>query len=212
MNNLLTLSPTSTQEKMPLLIALHGNLSSAEAELDQWRPAVSAGWMLAMPQSTRMDEDGKFIWNQPGANAWPVAEIQTHYANLLEQYPIDTERVIIAGFSMGAGLAAWTTLHGFVKARGFIMVSPYLPYKYVEAPEMDIVTPNQFRGYVIAGGLDEPTFEWSGKFVERVRKHNIPCELATYPNMDHEYPSDFDNVLLHALNFITKRNSKESNS
>lgn len=205
MNNIITLSPPSSQEQMPLLMALHGNLSNAEAELDHWRPAVSAGWLLAMPQSTRVDEDGKFIWNFPGTNEWPIEEIQTHYANLLNQYSIDTERVVVAGFSMGAGLAAWTTLHGFIKARGFILVSPYLPYKYVEAPEMDIVTPNQLHGYVIAGGLDEPTFEWSGKFVERMRKNNIPCELATYPNMDHEYPPDFKHVLLKALNFITDK-------
>lgn len=183
-------------------MALHGNLSNAEAELDQWRSIVSAGWLLAMPQSTRVDEGGKFIWNHPGTNEWPVEEIQIHYANLLKQYPIDPERVVLGGFSMGAGLAAWISLHGHIKARGFIMVSPYLPYKYVEAPEMDIFIPNQLRGYVIAGGLDEPTFEWSGKFVERVRKNNIPCELATYPNMDHEYPPDFEQVLLRALNFI----------
>ena len=202
MNNLITLSPAATQEKMPLLIALHGNLSNAEAELTQWRPALSAGWLLAMPQSTRTDEDGKFIWNRPGANEWPVEEIQTHYTNLLKQYPIDLGRVVLGGFSMGVGLAAWMALHGFIKARGFIMASPYLPYKYVEAPEMDIVISNQLRGYVIAGELDEPTFGWSGKFVDRVRKNNIPCEHATYPNMDHEYPPDFNQVLLNALNFI----------
>ena len=202
MNTLFTLTPATIREKMPLLIALHGNRSTAEAEFDHWRPAVSAGWMLAMPQSTRVDEDGTSIWNPPGTNEWPVDEIQTHYETLLREYPIDPDNLIIAGFSMGAGLAAWLTLHRYIKARGFIMVSPYLPYKYVEAPEMDIVTPNNLHGYVFAGELDDPTFEWSGKCVKRMHKNNIPCEFSSYPNMDHEYPPDFDHVSLRALEFI----------
>src|SRR6266704_2939121 len=101
MNNLLTFVPTHPREKMPLPIALHGNQSSAEASLGYWRPAVSAGWLLAMPQSTRADEDGKYIWNRPGYNEWPVEEIQTHYDNLISQHSIEPENVIIAGFSMG---------------------------------------------------------------------------------------------------------------
>ena len=135
MKSLLAVFPEAAQEKMPLLIALHGNLSTAEAELVHWRPTVSAGRMLAMPQSTRVDEDGKYIWNPPGINEWPIEEIQAHYNGLLKEYSIDPENVIIAGFSMGAALAAWMALHGFIKARGFILVSPYLPYEYVEAPD-----------------------------------------------------------------------------
>jgi dienelactone hydrolase len=204
MNNLLTLFPSTSQNSMPLLIALHGNLSSAEASLDYWRPAVSAGWMLAMPQSTRTDENGEFIWNRPGYNEWPVEEIQRHSDNLINQYSIDADNIVIAGFSMGGGLAAWMTLHGYINVRGFILVAPYLPYEYVEAPTMDVVNAEKLRGYVIVGEQDQPLCEFSGLFRERLMKKNVPCKLVTYPNLDHEYPPDFESALPQALEFVRR--------
>ena len=202
MNDLLTVLPATQQKNIPLLIALHANQSSAEASLEYCRPATSAGWVLSLPQSSRVDKEGKFIWNPPGANEWPVEEIRTHYSNLLNQYPIDSENIIIGGMSMGGGLSAWMALHGYIKVRGFILVAPYLPYEYVEAPTMDVVNAGKLRGYVIAGEQDQPLYEFAQLFAARLRIRNIPCELVIYPNLGHDYPPDFETALLRGLEFI----------
>jgi dienelactone hydrolase len=50
-----------------------------------------------------------------------------HFQVLSEQYPIDRKRVVVAGFSMGGGLAIRLALSGALPARGFVGVGAFLP-------------------------------------------------------------------------------------
>jgi acetyl esterase/lipase len=110
--------------------------------------------------------------------------------------------VVLSGFSMGGGLAIWLALRGYIRARGFLIVAPYLPYEYVEAPEMTITPSNPLRGYVVVGEQDDPTFGFSEKFTTRIEQAGIPCQRVSYPGLEHDYPPDFDAVLLQGLQFI----------
>ncbi|NIO70429.1 MAG: alpha/beta hydrolase, partial [Anaerolineae bacterium] len=110
---LLTLQPEggcqAGLQPCPLLLALHANNRTAEYSLGFWRSAVSKGWLLALPQSSQVRRPDGYTWND---RDWAVREIQEHYATLCEQYAIDPDRVVVAGFSLGGELAIWLAMSG----------------------------------------------------------------------------------------------------
>ena len=50
----------------PLLVALHGNGSSAQTSVDFWKPAASAGWLVGIPQSSQAMWKDAYVWSRPG--------------------------------------------------------------------------------------------------------------------------------------------------
>lgn len=121
---LLMLPPETGQSFYPLLLALHGNSRSLANAVDDWRSVVAQGWLLAMPQSSQIDEPDAYVWND-----WErvAQEIQQHYTTISKKYPVDSSKVVIGGFSMGGGLAAWLALRNAIPVRGFMLVAPYIP-------------------------------------------------------------------------------------
>ena len=55
-----------------------------------------------------------FVWDNREQSE---AELLTHYARLVEEYPVDLARVILGGFSMGAETALYLAL----KRRGILV-------------------------------------------------------------------------------------------
>jgi tetratricopeptide (TPR) repeat protein len=97
------IEPTSAGEsRWPLIMALHGMGQSADQAAKDWQPAAEVGWLVAALQSAQGDPASGYIWLDRG---WALRDIRKHYDELIAQYPIDPNRVIIVGFSKGARLA-----------------------------------------------------------------------------------------------------------
>jgi inorganic pyrophosphatase len=183
----------------PLLLTLHGNNSTAEVAAEHWSAATSLGWLVALPQSSQVVGPEAFGWNDWD---WARDEIQSHDVALRERHSLDGKRVVLGGFSMGGGLAVWLTLTGAVKARGFIVVGPYVPNmdQLIASIEPDAV--GMLRGYIIVGEEDEVCYEISLSLAEVLSAQGIPCELEIHPELAHEHPPGFEKSLARALEFI----------
>jgi predicted esterase len=203
---LITLQPEdqcqARLQPCPLLLALHGNYRTAEDSVGFWRSAVSNGWLLALPQSCQVGGPDGYIWNDQD---WAVREIQEHVATLCEQYAVDPDRVVVAGFSRGGGLAIWLALSGTIEARGFMAVGPGGPYmrepdKWV--PLIEVSQGRGLRGYMVVGEQDIFCYESTQALAAMLRSRDIPCELEVHPNLGHDFPSEFQQSLTRALEFI----------
>ena len=199
---LLTLEPAgiSPAGGTPWLLALHGNNSQAETAAEQWRPAASLGWLVALPGSSQVTGPDRYGWND-----WERAkgEIQSHMTVLRERHPLDPERGVVGGFSMGGGLAAWLALSGAVQVRGFILVGAYTPDMQQLVASMETSAARQLRGYIVVGEDDDECYAISPALVEHLRAHGIPCELEVHPKLGHEFPPDFEKSLKRGLEYIT---------
>jgi predicted esterase len=186
----------------PLLLALHGNNRNAEYSLGFWRSAVSKGWLLALPQSSQIRSPDGYAWND---RDWAVREIQEHYATLCEQYAVDPDRVIVAGFSMGGELAIWLAMSGTIEARGFIAVGPGGPYMNEPDNWVPLIEDSQqrgLRGYLVVGEQDVFCYEGTQSLAALLRSRDVPCELEVHPNLGHDFPSEFQQSLAQALEFL----------
>ena len=203
---LITLQPEgqcqADRQPCPLLLAFHGNNRDAEYSAGFWRSAVSKGWLLALPQSSQVGGPDGYVWND---RDWAVREIQEHVATLCEQYAVDPDRVVVAGFSMGGELAIWLALSGTIEVCGFIAVGPVGPYMNEPDNWVPLIEASQargLRGYMVVGEQDIFCYEGTQALAAMLRSRNIPCELEVHPNLGHDFPPEFQQSLIRALDFI----------
>jgi predicted esterase len=187
------------------VLALHGNGSNGRQALNGWQPLVSKGWLLAAAQSSQIISTNMFVWDN---HETALGEVKEHYERLCSDYPVDTEKVIVAGFSMGGDTALRAVLSGTIEARGFILLGPGGPT--IDAPEgylpsIEAGKERILRGYIIVGDADaiigpEPLQSLSTSLNE----HGIPCQLEIIPGLGHDYPPDFKPVIERALQFVLR--------
>ena len=128
-------------QKYPLFLALHGNANNAQQALNGWRAVVDEGWLLAAAQSSQVVTANMYIWDDQET---AMRELEAHYKRLCADYPIDTARVVVVGFSMGGETALRAVLSGTIPAKGFIMLGPGGPT--VDRPEAWLPTLEEGKG------------------------------------------------------------------
>ncbi len=183
----------------PLLLALHGNDQNAQDASDSWQPALAGGWLVAVLQSSQVSGTDAYIWND---RDWAVREIQASYATVCQTYPVDSGRVVVAGFSRGAETALWLALTASIKARGFIAVGPGGPFisqPELWAPLVQAGSRLGLRGLVTIGEQDIFSFVGTQALAAMLKEGNIPSTLRVYPDLGHDFPPDFPQVLTEAL-------------
>ena len=194
-----TLQPDHQFAPYPLLLALHGAHSNVESFASHWSAAVSHGWLVGLPQSSQAFGPGTFSWNDwEGA----IQEVQKQYATLCTEYPIDPQRVVLAGFSQGGGLAAWLALSGMIKARGLILVGPFLPKVEDLIPLMEAHHPQGLRAFLVAGQRDQYCLGVAQRLATLLPQHGIVCKLDVYPDLEHNFPLEFESRLPYALEYV----------
>lgn len=183
----------------PALLALHGNHQDAAGSQAHWRPAAAQGWLLALPQSTQPSPFNGFVWDDFD---YATHEMQVYLASLAAQHPFDRKRMVLGGFSMGGRLAAWLALTHLIDASGFILAAPYLDNLEVSEAHIQTSSERGLRGCIIIGEADTDCYAGATKFHERLAACHMDCKLRTYPGLGHDFPPDFEHVLLEALSFV----------
>ena len=203
---LLVRQPAKQAGALPLLIALHGNGENASVTLEYWKEITAQGWLLAVPQSSQIYDPDSFVWDDREVG---IGEIRAHLALLSREQMVNQNRVVLGGFSMGSGQAVWMALNQSIKARGFVVLAPYLTSAELEALPTLLESQElaNLRGSILVGEEDIKCLEVSRKVVEIMRAYNLPCELEIHPGPDHDYPPNFAEFVRKGLAFIEEETS-----
>jgi len=187
----------------PLLMGMHTNAGMVTSSLGFWKPAATAGWLVAAPQSSQGIWKDAYVWDD---RETAESEIQKHYATLRQNYAIDPQRVLLAGHSMGGEVAIWMALRGAIGARGFLAIGPGGPYMDDLAkwePLLKDQARRGLRGYILSGEADSSIpHENIHRLVEKLKAAGIPCQLETVPGEGHDYSPSFDAAILRALEYL----------
>ena len=201
---LVTVKPEPTPiEPPPLLLAIHGNVSNVENEIDYYRPVTEGGWLLAMPQSSQpWGMEGRYIWGD-----WDVAvrQLEKYWELISGQAEYDTTRIVTVGISKGGEVAVWLSVSGRIPAHGFIAVAPGGPR--IEdtqklLPLVESARDRGVRGYLIGGDQDTYCYEPTMKLSTFLKEQEIPHELEVHLGLGHWFPPDFKQSLIRGLEFI----------
>ncbi len=194
--------PSQSAKALPLLLALHGNNGNAKDSVSFWESAVKQDWLTVLLQSSQVVGSNSYVWNDFELGA---KEIKDHYAGLIKEYQIDSEQLVIGGFSKGGEMAIWATLMDTIPVRGFVAVCPGGPYISDINEWLPILEGNKLlgerRGYFVVGEND-PSVENIKALHEMLLSKGMACELVIASDIDHDFPADFDQTLALALQYL----------
>jgi pimeloyl-ACP methyl ester carboxylesterase len=195
--------PSNPSAASPLLIALHGNQSTAERTLPFWESAATDGWVIAIPQSDQAMFKGAFAWDDLEKSK---SYITGQYDALVQHTVFDSKQFFLAGHSMGGLIAIQMALQGLLPVSGFVVNGPAVPF-LDEPEELDklLISARDrgLRAYFILGEQDDAINAPEVKnLAEKIRAAGIPCELEMVPGATHDYTSAYDAALRNGLAFI----------
>lgn len=198
-------TPAATAEPLPLLLALHGNNQNAQNSITFWESAVEQGWLTVLLQSSQIFGPDMFVWNDLELGG---SEIRTHYLQLREEHPVDPARAVVSGFSKGGEMAVWLALKEIIPLAGFIAVNPGGPFiqeidNWLPLLE-DCKTRTELRGFFVVGERDQ-SIENIKAIHKMFNSHGLACELVITPDIGHDFPEDFGQILAQALEFVQGR-------
>ncbi|MDE7551944.1 alpha/beta hydrolase [Bacillus tropicus] len=192
-----------SKKKEKLFIAMHGDQENIGIIEPYWKSVLAQNYTLALPQSSKIQFSDGFVWDDLHRGK---EELKEHYDKLIENRTV--ENVIIGGFSAGARVALYTILQKDIAVDGFIFMAPWLPEVEEWNELLGVLQGKHIKGYIVCGDQDEDCFECTQQFVQLLRDKNIEHKYKIIPNLNHDYPIHFEEVLKEAIEYIGNENNK----
>jgi len=178
----------SKEKKYPLIIVLHGWNGSLETLDKQWESTlIRRQFFLALVQSSQVIRVNRFGWNDVQLGR---KDVKNMYKKIIEEYPVDTQRVIIAGFSQGGNIVLDIAVNNIIPVIGFVTLQPGL--SLVEDFDGEILKQSAargLRGTIIASKKPE-TLQEQEKMAALVREIKAPYRYVIL-GTTHWYPAGF---------------------
>ena len=187
-------------KEKPSLLVLHGDQQNAAITLPYWQSAKEMGYALAAAQSTELQVSDGYLWDDEEEAA---EEIKLHW-NTLKEQDCDMENSILGGFSSGGRAAFYAAVTGAVNPKGLILVSPWLPELEEWGEDLSRLKAAGTKVYICCGDADEGCFEGSEELFELLDDNGIDVQFKLCPDLDHDYPEQFDELLKGAISFVQK--------
>jgi acetyl esterase/lipase len=184
--------------KYPLFIALHGG-GETMAELEPlWTsPRLKSEFITLYVQSTQVASMTGFHWQDASQTQ---RDVEAAYKKVLAQYPVDTGRVLIGGFSSGGYGAMVTAFADLFPVRGFVALCPSVP-ESLSDDDLLAAKARGLRGTLLTTELDHRV-EAQRALAERMAKLGLKVEFHQTPNIGHWFPEDFGARLDRAIGLI----------
>jgi predicted esterase len=198
------------QKPAPLLIVLQG-LGCLRAEVAYWESvADNLGFVLVAPRAVTKAGPTMYGWHRSGARDSTASDyfdlaaagkrVDEAIAEAKKRFAIDPDRVLLAGFSQGAGVALRLIGDHPERYRGAVAVCGLHQPPGVAYWE-SILKQHPIRVCVIAGKFDR-LLPRSQKVVEQLRAAGVPNRYEELDKMGHEFPADYPKRLREAIEFV----------
>ena len=185
-------------KKYPLFIALHGGGESVAEFKPSWTsPRLRGEFITAYVQSTQVASMTGFHWQDAAVTK---RDLEFAYGKILEQYPVDTGRVVIGGFSSGGFGSLLAAFKDFFPVRGFVVLCPEPP---TTIGDEDILAAKArgLRGTLLTTEADQRVGRQRA-LMDRMEKLGLPAVFHLTAGIGHWYPGDFEALLDRALGHI----------
>ena len=184
--------------KYPLFIALHGGGESLAEFKPAWTsPRLRGEFITVYVQSTQVAGMKGFHWQDAAVTR---RDLEASYKKILEQYPVDTGRVIIGGFSSGGFGSFLAAFEDFFPVRGFVVLCPEVP-DTISNEKILAAKTRGLRGTLLTTEADNRV-DRQKTLMDRMEKLGLPAVFHLTPGIGHWYPQDFETLLDGALGRI----------
>lgn len=178
-----------SSRKYPLFIAIHGWGEDLDMFEDYWiSDVIRQQYILVLPQSSQRIGSFQYCWDDSDKTH---KELREMYDEVSTQYSIDTENIILGGFSQGATIAIDLALNdAYIPAKGFIALNPDKPEMFEES-QIQQAKQSNIKGYIITGDKDQ-SYEQQKAMMEVFQKLGFECRIDVIENWGHWFPKDLE--------------------
>ena len=188
-------------KKYPLFIALHGGGENIEVFKPQWTSdLLEKEFIVAYPQSSQMITMNGYNWTED--IELTKKEIKKAYEKVLKDFPVDSSRVIVGGFSSGGVASLEVILDETVPAIGFVVLCPAKPDGFSSEKVAEAKT-RGIRGTMITSEMD-PRLQDQKAMAVIMKAQGLPHEFIVTPNIGHWYPENLAELIDTAIAHIRK--------
>jgi predicted esterase len=192
----------SREKKYPLFFVLHGWNESMTHTAKYWQSkGLNKNFLVVLTQSSQVVSPSTFGWEDNRSGKKDIKEI---FEKISAGYPVDTDHIIIAGFSQGGMLAMDIAVNQIVPACGFVLLHPGggLP------ADFNLESVKKAAGKGLSGTIIMSEQNKSGEEIDKVR------EILKAAGFDyrfvvsgagHWYPADFSKQLDAAVTHIADK-------
>lgn len=188
------------QKYYPLFIILHGGGSSNKRAMKYWNSSIlNKDYIKAFIQSYLYMDMKTFGWGIKDERA--RAEIKDCYNEIIKNYPIDRENVIIGGMSAGGYTALDVAIHAILPVSGFVAVCPETELEDYDKYSIQKASEKGLKGIIISGEQDyflAPQKEVYGL----LKRFGLQVRFEIVSDSGHEYPKNFENYINRSIQFI----------
>lgn len=187
-------------KKYPVIFILHGDGADGNIEDLTWywkhNSLVEQGFIVVYPQSSQV-----YCYNGFGWLKDPLLsrkEIKDCYEKIKNDYVVDEDNVILAGFSGGAMAVYDFVMADVVPARGFVSLCPGgIDY---ERAAIEEATKRGAKGVIMEGEYElEPPIQDLLKELDEV---GFSYEYYINKEIGHWYPKDLDEKVNRAIKYL----------
>lgn len=188
-----------SERNFSLFITLHGNQENIKIIKDYWKEVVNKNYILAVPQSSQIEFYEAYVWDDIELG---VKELKVHYINLISNYNVDNNKIILGGFSAGARVILEAVKNEIIQPKGIVLMAPWLPEIKDEKELFKKFKEHNIKVYILCGKEDRDCLEYCNIFVDKLSKSEVGYKYDLIERLEHDYPQDFTRRLKRALEYI----------
>lgn len=187
-------------KKYPLMMIFHGGIGNIQDQQHFWKSSkLEEEYLVAFVQGRSFMYTLKRRFGNNGKT-----DVKNIYKEIINNYMIDTTKVILGGPSAGGMLSIDLAINNHLPVQGLILAFPVKPQAF-EADKIYEAGLHGLRVSMVCGEND-----WAIKSQKEMSvlfdKLEVPNRIVIYPDNGHEYPDDFSNQILKSIEFILNKN------
>lgn len=193
----------TADKQYPLFIALHGNGNWLDIFQYNWKPDVmlAQGFIVLYAQSSQMMGSNSFGWTD--SYAVTRRDIKAAFDAAVAQYSVDPHNVLIGGFSGGGMAAIEIAMANTLPVKGFITLCASRKPDSFTPRNVSLAIHRGLRG-VMLKGENEGTIADEQEMLAIFDAEDFPYQFVINPGIGHTFPTDFDQKLLTAIEFVMR--------
>ena len=194
----------SWKSSLPLCFIFHGGGSNLVKVQEHWQSAsLNSEFIKVYVQSYLHYDSESYGWRSGDERAF--RELREIYSHILQEYPLDSSELYVAGISAGGTFAIDLAIRQILPVSGFITFCPGMPTILSEG---QISTLPGVRGFML-GGEDDHYLPRQKEMAELFALSNLSYWHAIVEGMGHHYPVDESNWIEKALQYLRNQNIQD---
>ena len=179
------------------IIALHGNQENIDLTEYYWKDCMKKNYALSLFQSDDIEFSDAYSWNNYSKAS---KELQKHIDLLEGKYKVLKNKLILGGFSAGAGVVLETILNKYVLPNKCILVAPWIPDIEKIKKRLNTFKEHNIEINIIIGTKDDDCNDCTEELINVLYKERIAYNLTLIDGLKHDYPLNFEEILSNMLN------------